>query len=177
MPSVCAAKPDLLLSNSVGPDPHSNSRHLWRIQRVLARNDRSCECHSQNHLPPRRQPESGCPDEIARRFSPQSTAPSCRLEFTADHGCPALLMDRQSPFLQAASKAIGSRFWKSSGFHSRRWFDSSGGDLQAFAGNRYTSPGMGQYTDNLHSPDEHFLSRIFIGNSASAILWEELAKV
>lgn len=104
--------------------------------------------------------------------------PSCRLEFTADHGCPAFLMDRQSPFLQAASKAIEA------GFGKAPVFIREGGSIPVVATFKRLLEidtlllGWGQNTDNLHSPDEHFLIEDFHrGTLASAILWEELAKV
>lgn len=104
--------------------------------------------------------------------------PAYRLEFTGDHGCPAFLMDRSSPYLAAASRAVEA------GFGKAPVFIREGGSIPVVAtfkrllGLDTLLLGWGQNTDNLHSPDEHFsLEDFHRGTLASAALWAELARL
>lgn len=101
-----------------------------------------------------------------------------RMEFKTYHGCPAFLVDRDSPYLAAARSAIQTAFG------AEPVLIREGGSIPVVATFREILGidtlllGWGQNTDNLHSPDEHFdLGDFQRGIRASAELWQELAKV
>jgi len=99
------------------------------------------------------------------------------MEFTSFHGAPGFLMDRSSPYLQAASQAIGE------GFGKAPVFIREGGSIpvvttfREILGVDTLLLGWGLNSDNLHSPNEHFsLTNFQRGIRASAALWGCLAK-
>ena len=103
--------------------------------------------------------------------------PSLSMEFTSYHGCPAFVLDPNSPYIEAASEAI-KEAWKVDKVHLIR----EGGSIpvvQTFKDVLNLDTlllGWGQNTDNLHSPNEHFsVADFHRGIRASAGLWQKLA--
>ncbi len=102
--------------------------------------------------------------------------PGLRLEFKQWHGCPAVLCDLNSPYMQAARNAVAK------GFGATPVMIREGGSIPVVAtfkeilGVDTLLLGWGQNTDNLHSPNEHFSVDAFHrGALASAWLWQELS--
>ncbi|HWL10961.1 MAG TPA: dipeptidase [Planctomicrobium sp.] len=105
----------------------------------------------------------------------EQTPPGLRLEFHQWHGCPAVLCDLNSPYMQAARDAVAR------GFEQTPVMIREGGSIPVVAtfkqllGVDTLLLGWGQNTDNLHSPNEHFSVDAFHrGTRASAWLWNEL---
>lgn len=100
-----------------------------------------------------------------------------RLEFKKWHGCPAVLCDLHSPYMQAARQAVAR------GFGKTPVMIREGGSIpvvetfKRLLGVDTLLLGWGQNTDNLHSPNEHFsIDAFHRGTLASAWLWQELAQ-
>ena len=94
------------------------------------------------------------------------------------HGAPGVVMPLDSPYLQAAARAIES------GFGRRPVFIREGGSIpivNTFAQTLDADVlllGWGQNDDNPHSPNEKFsLADYRRGIAASAALWQELATI
>jgi succinyl-diaminopimelate desuccinylase len=94
------------------------------------------------------------------------------------HGAPGVVMPLDSPYLQAAAKAVET------GFGRRPVFIREGGSIpivKTFADALDADVlllGWGQNDDNPHSPNEKFsLDDYHRGIRASAALWQELASV
>lgn len=105
--------------------------------------------------------------------------PSLAFEFTSYHGCPAFVLDPNSPYIEAASEAI-----KDAWGVDRVCLIREGGSIpvvQTFKdvlGLDTLLLGWGQNTDNLHSPNEHFsIADFHRGIEASARLWQKLAEM
>jgi acetylornithine deacetylase/succinyl-diaminopimelate desuccinylase-like protein len=111
-------------------------------------------------------------------FLKSQCPPSLEFESTVYHGCPAFVLDPNSPYISAASRAIRDAW----GVDKVRLIREGGSIpvVQTFKdvlGLDTLLLGWGQNTDNLHSPDEHFAVIDFHrGIRASAGLWQELAK-
>ncbi len=106
------------------------------------------------------------------------TPPGIRIELTEHHGAPGVVMPLDSPYLQAAAKAVET------GFGRRPVFIREGGSIpivNTFAdvlGADVLLLGWGQNDDNPHSPNEKFsLDDYHRGIRTSAALWQELANV
>ena len=104
---------------------------------------------------------------------------SLAFEFTSYHGCPAFVLDPNSPYIEAASEAI-----KDAWGVDRVCLIREGGSIpvvQTFKdvlGLDTLLLGWGQNTDNLHSPNEHFsMADYHRGIEASARLWQKLAEM
>ena len=102
---------------------------------------------------------------------------SLSFEFSSFHGCPAFVLDPNSPYIEAASEAI-----KEAWGVDRVRLIREGGSIpvvQTFKdvlGLDTLLLGWGQNTDNLHSPNEHFsVADFHRGIQASARLWQKLA--
>jgi acetylornithine deacetylase/succinyl-diaminopimelate desuccinylase-like protein len=122
------------------------------------------------------------PDQQAERvmdsletFLREQVPPGLRIEFQRWHGCPAVLCDLNSPYMQAAATAIEQ------GFGTPPVMIREGGSIPVVAtfkellGVDTLLLGWGQNTDNLHSPNERFsLDAFHRGTLASACLWQEL---
>jgi acetylornithine deacetylase/succinyl-diaminopimelate desuccinylase-like protein len=105
------------------------------------------------------------------------TPPGIQLEFIEHHGGPGVLVSLDSPYIEAAARAIEFAFGR------RPVFTREGGSIPIvaqFAEHLKVDTlllGWGQEDDNAHSPDEKFsLADFHKGIKASARLWEELAK-
>lgn len=103
--------------------------------------------------------------------------PGIEMEFKSDHGASGLKFDTSSPYMQAASRAIGAAFGR------EPVFIREGGSIpivktfKDILGADTLLLGWGQNTDNLHSPNEHFtLADFHKGIHASARLMWELGK-
>jgi len=101
---------------------------------------------------------------------------SVTMEFADFHGCEGLFFNTSGPYFQAASQAIFHAFG------TEPVFIREGGSIPVVAtfqeifGIETLLLGWGLNSDNLHSPNEHFLLENFYrGTLASAKLWEELA--
>ncbi|WP_437231229.1 dipeptidase [Planctomicrobium sp. SH661] len=100
-----------------------------------------------------------------------------RLEFKKWHGCEAVLCDLNSPYMDAARRAIEK------GFGQAPVMIREGGSIPVVAtfkrllGVDTLLLGWGQNTDNLHSPNEHFsLDAYHRGILSSAWLWQMLGE-
>jgi acetylornithine deacetylase/succinyl-diaminopimelate desuccinylase-like protein len=103
--------------------------------------------------------------------------PGLRLEFKAFHGCPAVLVDRESRYMNAARSAIEEAFGAVPVLIREGGSIPVVGSFREILGVDTLLLGWGQNTDNLHSPDEHFdLGDFQRGIRASAALWGKLAE-
>ncbi len=104
--------------------------------------------------------------------------PGIEMELVADHGAPGFVLSLESPFMDAAARAIEQ------GFGTKPVFVRSGGSIPVV--NSFTAMlgidtlllGWGQDDDNLHSPNEKFSLKDFHrGIKSSCCLWDEIAKI
>jgi acetylornithine deacetylase/succinyl-diaminopimelate desuccinylase-like protein len=102
--------------------------------------------------------------------------PGITMDLTDLHGSPGVLVPLDSPFVQAAARAIGHAFGRAP------VFTREGGSIPVVAalheklGADTLLLGWGQDDDNAHSPNEKFsLADFHRGIKASARLWEELS--
>lgn len=113
-------------------------------------------------------------EEMLRSICP----PGIRMELISRPGAPGSMVPLDSPWMEAAARAIDR------GFGTRPVFVRGGGSIPIV--NEFRSRlgadtlllGWGQEDDNLHSPNEKFsLADFQRGTLASAALWEELSRV
>lgn len=111
-----------------------------------------------------------------RRFFESRLPPGIRMQWTDLHGAPATVVPLDSPYLQAAARAIAGPFGRPP------VFIREGGSIpivQAFReklGADTLLLGWGLPDDNPHGPNEKLrLADFHRGIEASAQLWEELA--
>jgi len=104
--------------------------------------------------------------------------PGIRMELLDLHGSRGVLVPRDSPYVEAAARAVEH------GFGRRPVFTREGGSIPIVTsfhdalGADTLLLGWGQDDDNTHSPNEKFsLADFHRGIKASAKLWEELAAV
>ena len=104
--------------------------------------------------------------------------PGIRMELSADHGAPGVMIPLDSPYMQAAARAIEQAFGRAP------VFTREGGSIPIVAtfhdvlGVDTLLLGWGQDDDNTHSPNEKFcLADFHRGIKASAILWDELSRI
>ncbi len=104
--------------------------------------------------------------------------PGIEMEFHASRGAPGLVLSLDSPYVEAAARAIKQ------GFETRPVFVRTGGSIPVV--NSFASIlgidtlllGWGQDDDNLHSPNEKFsLADFHRGIKSSCCLWDEISKV
>lgn len=111
------------------------------------------------------------------QFLREHCPPGLQLEFRHWHGCPAVLCDMNSPYMQAARSAIAN------GFGTAPVLIREGGSIPVVGTFKKILDvdtlllGWGQNTDNLHSPNEKFsVADFHRGTRASASLWQELSR-
>ncbi len=110
-------------------------------------------------------------------FLRERLQPGLSMEFKTYHGCPAVLVDRNSRFMNAARSAIQAAFGAAPVLIREGGSIPVVGTFRQILGVDTLLLGWGQDTDNLHSPDEHFdLGDFQRGIRASAHLWQELAR-
>jgi succinyl-diaminopimelate desuccinylase len=104
--------------------------------------------------------------------------PGIRLELTEFHSAPGVVMSLDSPYMQAAARAIEK------GFGRAPVFIREGGSIPVVTTFAQVLDvdtlllGWGQDDDNTHSPNEKFsLADFHKGIKASAHLWGELARL
>jgi acetylornithine deacetylase/succinyl-diaminopimelate desuccinylase-like protein len=98
------------------------------------------------------------------------------LDFKAYHGCPGYAFDTDSPYMQAAHRAIARAFGVAPVLIREGGTIPVVESLRRLLGLDTLLLGWGQNTDNLHGPNEHFLLADYHrGIAASAYLWAELA--
>jgi succinyl-diaminopimelate desuccinylase len=104
--------------------------------------------------------------------------PGIELEFQAVHGAPGFVLSLDSPYMDAAARAVEH------GFGTAPVFVRSGGSIPVvnsfsrLMGIDTLLLGWGQDDDNLHSPNEKFsLADFHRGIKASCFLWDEIAKI
>ncbi len=112
------------------------------------------------------------------QFLRQQCLPGLKVSFRRYHGAGGLVIPPDSPYMQAASRAIEKAFG------TAPVMIREGGSIPVVTtfkdvlGVDTLLLGWGQDTDNLHSPNERFsLDDFQRGIRASACLWEELAKM
>jgi acetylornithine deacetylase/succinyl-diaminopimelate desuccinylase-like protein len=120
------------------------------------------------------------PDKIAaglKQKLAELTPPGIKLNFIEHHGGPGVLVSLESPYIEAAARAIEFAFGR------RPVFTREGGSIPIvakFAEHLKVDTlllGWGQEDDNAHSPNEKFtLADFHKAIKSSAKLWEELAK-
>ncbi len=115
--------------------------------------------------------------DALREHLQSQVPPGLKMEFKPYPGGPGLVFATDSPFMQAARKAIEFAFG------TPPVMIREGGSIPVVAAFRQILGvdtlllGWGQDTDNLHSPNEHFsLADFHRGIKASAALWQELQK-
>jgi acetylornithine deacetylase/succinyl-diaminopimelate desuccinylase-like protein len=105
------------------------------------------------------------------------TPPGIQLELIEHHGGPGVMVPLESPYIEAAARAIEYAFGR------RPVFTREGGSIPIVA--QFAEKlkadtlllGWGQEDDNAHSPNEKFsLDDFHKAIKASAKLWEELGK-
>jgi succinyl-diaminopimelate desuccinylase len=103
--------------------------------------------------------------------------PGITIEVVGLHSAPGVLVPLDSPYVEAAARAIEHAFGR------RPVFTREGGSIPIVTAfhQRLNADalliGWGQEDDNCHSPNEKFsLADFHRGIKASAKLWEELAK-
>ncbi len=108
----------------------------------------------------------------------QLCPPGIRFELIDAHGSPAVMVPLDSPYIEAAARAIQHAFGR------RPVFTREGGSIPIVAdfSNKLKAEtlllGWGQDDDNAHSPNEKFaLADFHRGIKASAQLWEELGNL
>ena len=111
-----------------------------------------------------------------KTFLEKRLPPGITMEFESQHGAPAFVFDPNSPYLEAAKRAI------TAAFGTPPVLIREGGSIPVVSTFRQILGvdtlllGWGQNTDNLHSPNERFrLVDFQRGIRASAYLWHELA--
>ncbi|MBU4398736.1 MAG: dipeptidase, partial [Planctomycetes bacterium] len=104
--------------------------------------------------------------------------PGVKTELIDCHGAPGVLVPLDSPYVEAAARAIEHAFGR------RPVFTREGGSIPIVTtfhqrlGADALLIGWGQDDDNTHSPNEKFsLADFHRGIKASAKLWEELSKL
>jgi acetylornithine deacetylase/succinyl-diaminopimelate desuccinylase-like protein len=126
-------------------------------------------------LVPNQNPEKLLP--ALERFLKEKCPPGLRLEFRAFHGCPGLVFDSESPYRQAARRAVAEAFGAEPVMIREGGSIPVVGTFRDVLGVDTLLLGWGQNSDNLHSPNERFtLADFHRGIRASAHLWSELAK-
>ena len=104
--------------------------------------------------------------------------PGIEMDFVPFHGAPGFVLSLDSPFMDAAARAVEQ------GFGTAPVFVRSGGSIPVV--NNFSQMlgidtlllGWGQDDDNLHSPNEKFsLEDFHRGIKSSACLWDEIAKI
>ncbi len=101
-----------------------------------------------------------------------------RMELTDHHGSPGVRFSPDSPYIEAASRALSAAFGRAP------VYTREGGSIPIVStfheamGVDMLLLGWGQVDDNTHSPNEKFsLADFHRGALASANLWGELAKI
>jgi acetylornithine deacetylase/succinyl-diaminopimelate desuccinylase-like protein len=120
------------------------------------------------------------PDKLLQAlhdFLKSKLTPGLKMEFKLNRGGPGLVFATDSPYMQAARKAIEFAFG------TPPVMIREGGSIPVVSAFRQILGvdtlllGWGQDTDNLHSPNEHFtLADFHRGIKASAALWQELKR-
>ncbi|MBN2473077.1 MAG: dipeptidase [Pirellulales bacterium] len=121
------------------------------------------------------------PDKIAaalRQMLGQLCPVGIRMELIDFHASPGVLVSLESPYIEAAARAIAHAFGR------RPVFTREGGSIPIVTAFREALRvdtlllGWGQDDDNTHSPNEKFcLADFHHGIRASARLWKELSQI
>jgi len=113
-----------------------------------------------------------------RQLIQQNLPPGIRFELDDHHGAPGIVIPLDSPYMEAAARAVQRAFGR------RPVFTREGGSIPIVAtfrdalGADTLLLGWGLDDDNTHSPNEKFsLADFHRGILASAYLWEELAAI
>jgi succinyl-diaminopimelate desuccinylase len=113
-----------------------------------------------------------------RAFLERICPPGITMELIAHHGAPGVLVPLESPYVQAAARAVEQAFGR------RPVFTREGGSIPIVTTFHETLGadalliGWGQDDDNTHSPNEKFsLADFHRGIRASARLWDELSRI
>jgi acetylornithine deacetylase/succinyl-diaminopimelate desuccinylase-like protein len=113
-------------------------------------------------------------EEMLRQLCP----PGIEMSFQMVHGAPGFVLPLDSPFMDAAARAIEN------GFGTKPVFIRSGGSIPVvntfsqLLGIDTLLIGWGQDDDNPHSPNEKFsVADFHYGIRSSCHLWEEISKI
>ncbi len=116
--------------------------------------------------------------ESLRAYIASLIPPGIRWELKASHSSPGVVVSRDSPYVQAAARAIAA------GFGTEPVFIREGGSIPVVntfydqLGVDTLLLGWGLNDDNPHSPNEKFnLADFHRGIKASAYLWRELGQL
>ena len=100
------------------------------------------------------------------------------MELVSMHHSPGILTDLDSPYVNAAARAIESGFGRPPVFIREGGSIPIVGDFQEKLGVETLLLGWGLDDDNTHGPNEKFsVADYHRGIKASACLWRELAKI
>ncbi len=121
------------------------------------------------------------PDQVAatlKKFLEARVPPGIKMDLISFHGAPGVVVPLDSPYMDAAARAIEA------GFGRRPVFIREGGSIPVVStfheklGVDTLLLGWGQNDDNTHSPNEKFcLADFHRGIKASAHLWQEISKI
>jgi acetylornithine deacetylase/succinyl-diaminopimelate desuccinylase-like protein len=121
------------------------------------------------------------PHKVAKTlqaFLEPRVPPGIKMELISFHGAPGVVVPLDSPYMDAAARAIEA------GFGRRPVFIREGGSIPVVStfheklGVDTLLLGWGQNDDNTHSPNEKFcLADFHRGIKASAHLWQEISKI
>lgn len=115
--------------------------------------------------------------QALRRYLHENCPPGLEVEFTDQHGCEAIVVDTNSPYVAAAKKAIDDAFGVSPVLIREGGSIPVVASFKQILGIDTLLLGWGQNSDNLHSPNEHFSLQDFQrGTRASAHLWQYLTE-
>lgn len=116
--------------------------------------------------------------ESLQAFLAARVPPGIKMELISFHGAPGVVVPLDSPYMEAAAKAIAA------GFGRRPVFIREGGSIPVVStfhdklGVDTLLLGWGQNDDNTHSPNEKFcLADFHRGIKASAHLWQEISNI
>ena len=95
--------------------------------------------------------------EMLTRICP----PGIRMELIEMHGAPGVVVSLDSPYVQAATRAIELRLWPPAGVHSRRRLDSHRDHLSRASGRRFAAAGLGPGRRQRPRPERKILAGRF----------------
>jgi succinyl-diaminopimelate desuccinylase len=113
-----------------------------------------------------------------RQMLAELCPPGIQMELIDHHGSPGVMVPLDSPFIQAAARAIEQAFGRAPVYTREGGSIPIVSNFHAALGADALLIGWGQDDDNTHSPNEKFsLADFHRGIHASARLWDELSRV
>ncbi len=94
--------------------------------------------------------------EVVERHIKKLTPPGCEVIVHKGNGAPGVIVDRNSPFIEAASRAAEATYGKRPIFELEGGSIPVVGDFQRVLGKPVILLGFGLMDDNIHSPNEKY---------------------